>query len=96
MLCSRIRPENTFPNAAIKLTLSAPYKLLAKEKSVCCSCAVGEGFNLAEPKLLLYPLLVEPDDPAVADLYHRHPRLPGLADHVSCCLRVALQVHGLL
>ncbi len=57
---------------------------------------LGKGLSLAKPKLLLYPLLVEPDDPAVADLYHRHPRLPGLADHVSCCLRVALQVHGLL
>ena len=57
---------------------------------------LGKSLSLAEPKLLLYPLLVEPDDPAVADLYHRHPRLPGLADHVPCCLRVALQVYRLL
>ena len=61
-----------------------------------CSCGAGEGLSLAEPKLLLYPLLVEPNYPAVADLYHRHPRLPGLADHVPCCLRVALQVYRLL
>ena len=57
---------------------------------------LGKGLSLAEPKLLLYPLLVEPGDPAIADLYPRHPRLPGLADHVSCCLRVALQVYRLL
>ena len=57
---------------------------------------LGKGLSLAEPELLLYPLLVEPDDPAVADLYHRHPRLPGLADQVSCCLRTALQVRRLL
>ena len=39
---------------------------------------LGKGLSSAEPKLLLYPLLVEPDYPAVADLYHRHPVCPVL------------------
>ena len=39
---------------------------------------LGKGLSLAEPELHLYPLLVEPDDPAVADLYHRHPVCPAL------------------
>jgi hypothetical protein len=39
-----------------------------------------KGFGLVESKLLLYTLLVEPYDPAVADLDHRHPRLAGLAN----------------
>jgi hypothetical protein len=45
------------------------------------------GFGLCESKLFLYPLLVEPHDPAVADFDHRHSRLACLADHVPRRLR---------
>ena len=46
----------------------------------------------AKPKLLLYPLLVEPDDLASGDLNYRHFCLSALADHLPRRPRVALEV----
>ena len=55
--------------------------------------ALEKGFILWKSKLFLYPLLVEPHNPAVADLDHRHSRLACLADHVPRRLRVTLEVN---
>jgi hypothetical protein len=43
-------------------------------------------------QLLVDALLIEAHDPAAADLDHRHPRLPRLANDVPRCIRVALYV----
>src|SRR5918997_11490 len=43
-------------------------------------------------QLLIDAPLVEADDPAAADLYHGHTRLPRLAHYVPCRVRVALYV----